>query len=64
MRRNGAAARFPRFGEVGIGLATLGVKPHSPTERIIAMKFETLMLNSLFAACAVICVSTLAAMLV
>jgi hypothetical protein len=28
-----------------------------------AMKFETLMLNSFFAACVVICVSTLAAML-
>jgi hypothetical protein len=28
-----------------------------------AMKFETLMLNSFFAACVVICVSTLTAML-
>lgn len=28
-----------------------------------AMKFETLMLNSLFVACLVICVSTLGAML-
>ncbi|WP_440270141.1 hypothetical protein [Dyella sp.] len=33
-----------------------------PEERA-AMKFETLMLNSFFAACVVICVSTLAAML-
>jgi hypothetical protein len=33
------------------------------TEGRAAMKFETLMLNSFFAACVVICVSTLAAML-
>jgi hypothetical protein len=32
-------------------------------ERRTAMKFETLMLNSLFAACLVICVATLGAML-
>jgi hypothetical protein len=38
-------------------------KPHSSIQRRTAMKFETLMLNSLFAACIVLCVSTLAAML-
>jgi hypothetical protein len=32
--------------------------------RRIAMKFETLMLHSLFAACLLVCVSTLSAMLV
>ena len=32
--------------------------------RRTAMKFETLMLHSLFAACLVICVSTLGAMLI
>jgi hypothetical protein len=32
--------------------------------RRVAMKFETLMLNSLFAACLVLCASTLGAMLV
>jgi hypothetical protein len=31
--------------------------------RRAAMKFETLMLNSLFAACLVLCVATLGAML-
>jgi len=44
-------------------LQRLARKPHSHIERTIAMKFETLMLNSLFAACVAICVSTLAAML-
>lgn len=39
-------------------------KPLSLIERSTAMKFETLMLNSFFAACVAICVSTLAAMLV
>jgi hypothetical protein len=34
-----------------------------PSSRRTAMKFETLMLNSLFAACLVICVATLGAML-
>lgn len=38
-------------------------KPRPLIKRTIAMKFETLMLNSLFVACAAICVSTLAAML-
>lgn len=37
-------------------------KPRSPPRRT-AMKFETLMLNSLFVACLVICVTTLGAML-
>ncbi|HKT28857.1 hypothetical protein [Dyella sp.] len=32
--------------------------------RRITMKFETLMLHSLFAACLLVCVSTLGAMLV
>ena len=38
-------------------------KPHSLIERRTSMKFETLMLNSFFAACVAICVSTLVAML-
>jgi hypothetical protein len=38
-------------------------KPHPTLDRSTTMKFETLMLNSFFAACVVICVSTLAAML-
>jgi hypothetical protein len=38
-------------------------KPQPLIQRRIAMKFETLMLNSFFAACVVLCVSTLAAMI-
>jgi hypothetical protein len=37
--------------------------PHSYRERRTAMKFETVMLNSFFAVCVAICVSTLVAML-
>jgi hypothetical protein len=38
-------------------------KPHPADSRRTAMKFETLLLNSLFVACMVICITTLGAML-
>ncbi|MBD8899791.1 hypothetical protein IHE46_12535 [Rhodanobacter sp. DHG33] len=38
-------------------------KPHQPTQRTTAMKFEAMMLNSLFVVCTAICVSVLTAML-
>lgn len=55
---------FRGIGATGISLALpKSRKPHQPTQRTIAMKFETLMLNSLFVVCAAICVSVLTAML-
>jgi hypothetical protein len=47
---------------VGTGLAIFPVNtsPHLP--RSTAMKFETVMVNSLFCACLVICISTLGSM--
>jgi hypothetical protein len=38
-------------------------RPACTLTRSVVMKFETLMLNSFFAACVLVCVSTLAAML-
>ena len=49
--------------QLASALQHLARKPQSSIERRTAMKFETLMLNSLFAACVAICVSTLVAML-
>ncbi|MBE1160913.1 hypothetical protein [Dyella acidiphila] len=56
-------AVFELSARLASGLQYLSRKPHSSTQRRAAMKFETLMLNSLFAACVLICASTLAAML-
>jgi hypothetical protein len=54
---------FQGFNAVGTGLAIYPVKASFTHLRRTAMKFETLMLNSFFAACVVLCVSTLSAML-
>jgi len=56
-------AVFQALARLASGLQYLTRKPHSLSERTTAMKFETLMLNSLFAVCVAVCVSTLAAML-
>jgi len=56
-------AVFPISMQLASALQHLARKPQSSIERRTAMKFETLMLNSLFAACVAICVSTLVAML-
>jgi hypothetical protein len=56
-------AVFWRKTGLAQALLPLPRKPHKPTLRRTAMKFETLMLNSFFAACVVLCVSTLTAML-
>jgi len=48
---------------LGTSYATSPSKASVTYLRRAAMKFETLMLNSLFAACLVICVATLGAML-
>jgi hypothetical protein len=56
-------AVFPTSTPLASVLQHLVRKPQSSIERRTAMKFETLMLNSLFAACVAICVSTLVAML-
>jgi hypothetical protein len=54
---------FQGFNAVGTGLAIYPVKASFTHQRRTTMKFETLMLNSFFAACVVLCVSTLSAML-
>jgi hypothetical protein len=54
---------FQGFCAVGTGFAIYPMKASFTHPRRITMKFETLMLNSFFAACVVICVSTLSAML-
>jgi hypothetical protein len=56
-------AVFEAMMRLASGLQHQSRKPHSTIQWRTAMKFETLMLNSLFAACVVLCVSTLAAML-
>jgi len=56
-------AVFEALMPLAPALQRLSRKPHSLIERRTAMKFETLMLNSLFIACAAICVSTLASRL-
>ena len=56
-------AVFQASTPLASALQRLARKPQSSIERRTAMKFETLMLNSLFAACVAICVSTLVAML-
>jgi hypothetical protein len=55
---------FQGFFAVGTRLAISPTKASLTCLRRTAMKFETLMLNSFFAACIVLCVSTLGAMLV
>jgi hypothetical protein len=55
---------FQGFCLVGTGFAAYPLKASFTHPRRTTMKFETLMLNSFFAACVVICVSTLSAMLV
>ena len=49
--------------QLASALHNLSRAPHSYRERRTAMKFETVMLNSFFAVCVAICVSTLVAML-
>jgi hypothetical protein len=56
--------RFFMRVSTGTGLAITTSKASIHCLRRNAMKFETLMLQSLFAACLVICVTTLGAMLV
>jgi hypothetical protein len=50
------------FG-VGTALAIYPVKATQPCSRRTIMKFENLMLHSLFAACLLVCVLTLGAMI-
>jgi hypothetical protein len=57
-------AVFRAFLRLASAMHYLARKPQSLIGWRTAMKFETLMLNSFFAACVAICVSTLAAMLV
>ena len=57
-----SAAVFHASTHLARAMQPLRRKPHRLLRRT-AMKFETLMLNSLFAACLVICVATLGAML-
>ncbi|WP_188796511.1 hypothetical protein [Dyella nitratireducens] len=57
-------AVFQALMRLASALQRLARKPQLIIDRRTAMKFETLMLNSFFAACVAICVSTLAAMLV
>jgi hypothetical protein len=54
---------FRDIDAVGIGFAIPNSKSSLIRSRRTAMKFETLMLNSFFAACVTLCVSTLVAML-
>lgn len=49
---------------VGTTLATYSVKQDFLTSRRTIMKFETLMLPSLFAVCSLVCVLTFGAMLI
>jgi len=56
-------AVFKAFERLASGLQYLTRKPHSLAYWRTAMKFETLMLNSFFAVCVALCVSTLTAML-
>jgi hypothetical protein len=44
----------------GLAISPVNTSPHFP--RSTAMKFETVMLNSLFCACLVICISTIGSM--
>ena|GEM_PF-3094001 len=62
-RKRARHAVFQASTPLASALQRLARKPQSSIERRTAMKFETLMLNSLFAACVAICVSTLVAML-
>lgn len=55
--------RFSQHELAWHGLCNVYLEGPPTRSRRIAMKFETLMLNSLFVACLVICVSTLASML-
>lgn len=61
--KNGTALRFPTHTPTWHKPCNLSVESLTAYSRRTAMKFETLMLNSLFAACLVICVATLGAML-
>jgi hypothetical protein len=55
---------FPWHGRVGMVLATSPSKASCPHARRTVMKFETLMLQSLFSVCLLICVLTVGGMLV
>jgi hypothetical protein len=55
--------RFFQKKAVWHELCTTYIESPRTCPRRTAMKFETLMLNSLFVACLVICVTTLGAML-
>jgi hypothetical protein len=54
---------FPGLGGVGTVLAISLSKASFPHSRRTAMKFETLMLQSLFTACMLVCVLTVGGML-
>jgi len=53
---------FPGIRIFGTGFARFLSQDSFPHSRRTDMKFETVMLNSLFATCLVICLSTLGAM--
>jgi hypothetical protein len=53
----------PGISSFGTTLATPWLKASIPKPRRTTMKFETLMLHSLFAACLLVCVLVLGAML-
>ena len=62
--KNGVVMRFSTDIDAWHGPCHIYLAKLIQTPWRTAMKFETLMLHSLFAACLVICVTTLGAMLV
>jgi len=54
---------FPRHGRVGTVFAISLSKASFPHSRRTVMKFETVMLQSLFSVCLLICVLTVGGML-
>jgi hypothetical protein len=54
---------FSRFGSVGTPLAIHLLKASFPHDWRTTMKFETLMLQTLFSACALVCLLAMGAML-
>jgi len=63
MRKTAPARTFRALCRLARTLLDIHRKLHRPTQRSTAMKFETVMLQGFFAACLVICVTAISAML-